>query len=274
MWRAVRDTRYKYIRNYMPHLPYSQYLDYLWRMPATRAWEREYRAGNLNEIQRRFFEPKPTEELYDLAADPHEVNNLADDPRHAERLRRMREALREWILDIRDTGFLPEAEMLFRSEGATPYEMARASGKYDLESILKAAEAAGDRDPADLPKLIKFLRDEDSAIRYWGAVGCLALGEKSKPAIDELSRVLHDASPNVRIAAAEALSELGSTEDVLAVLTEALDHPSEEVQLHAANVVDRVDEKARPLLDKMRELAGTESKYVQRVMEKAVSDLE
>jgi arylsulfatase A-like enzyme len=36
------------------------------------------------------------DQLYDLVADPHEQNNLAEDPNHAERLERMRDRLREY----------------------------------------------------------------------------------------------------------------------------------------------------------------------------------
>ena len=84
--RAVRDKRYKYIRNFMPNLPWGQRLSYLWRAPSMAAWHKAWQAGALNATQRRFFEPKEMEELYDTQADPHEVNNLAADPAYAETL--------------------------------------------------------------------------------------------------------------------------------------------------------------------------------------------
>ena len=76
LMRSLRDERFLYIRNYMPHRPYGQYLRYLWRMPATRSWEKEYLEGRCNEVQSRFWQEKPAEELYDVKADPHNVNNL------------------------------------------------------------------------------------------------------------------------------------------------------------------------------------------------------
>jgi N-sulfoglucosamine sulfohydrolase len=63
MVRSVRDKRYRYIRNYMPHKIYGQYLEYLWQAPSMGSWENEYRAGRLNKIQSAFWEPKPSEEL-------------------------------------------------------------------------------------------------------------------------------------------------------------------------------------------------------------------
>jgi hypothetical protein len=41
---------------------------------------------------------RPAEELYDLAKDPYEQNNLATDPAHAEPLATLREKLKAWRL--------------------------------------------------------------------------------------------------------------------------------------------------------------------------------
>jgi arylsulfatase A-like enzyme len=41
--------------------------------------------------------PRPKEELYDAEADPYQLHNLADDPKHAEALDRLRAALDAWI---------------------------------------------------------------------------------------------------------------------------------------------------------------------------------
>ena len=51
---------------------------------------RAVREGKLNAAQRRFFEAKAPEALYDVEADPHEVRNLAGDPAHAKTLRKLR----------------------------------------------------------------------------------------------------------------------------------------------------------------------------------------
>ena len=51
----------------------------------------------LNEAQRFFFEPeKPAEELYDLQEDPHELNNLANDPAYSDILNDLRGKLENW----------------------------------------------------------------------------------------------------------------------------------------------------------------------------------
>src|SRR5690606_22284610 len=37
--RAVRDRKYRYIRNYMPHRIYAQPIECLFRAPSIRSWE-------------------------------------------------------------------------------------------------------------------------------------------------------------------------------------------------------------------------------------------
>jgi len=111
--RAVRDTRYKYIRNFYPELPYAQYIDYMDAMPTCRVWRKWNEDGKLNDIQKLWMAPtKPKEELYDTETDPHEVKNLADSPAHQDKLKELRAALDKWIVDTKDMGEITETEMI------------------------------------------------------------------------------------------------------------------------------------------------------------------
>lgn len=113
--RCVRDKRYKYIRNFHPELPYAQRIDYMEQMPTTRIW-REFNAeGKLNAAQKLWFaKAKPPEELYDLRADPHELNNLAGHRAHRARLSELRDALDRWIVETGDLGAVAETELISR----------------------------------------------------------------------------------------------------------------------------------------------------------------
>ena len=111
--RAVRDKRYKYLRNFQPERGYYLPLDYRERMASMQELLRLRDAGELNEIQSQWFRSsKPEEELFDTWTDPHELNNLADDPAHAERLAEFRQALQEWMDDSGDMGFIPETDLI------------------------------------------------------------------------------------------------------------------------------------------------------------------
>jgi arylsulfatase A-like enzyme len=267
--RCVRDKRWKYIRNYMPHLPWSQHIGYMYQMPTMMAWQRLHDEGKLNDVQDRFFHPKPVEELYDTQADPHEINNLAGDPKHQHVIERLRRVLLEWMLEIRDLGFLPEAELRTRFEAKAPYEAVRADPRsYPVQQLIDAAEIAT---RGQSNEIFGFLEDRDSAFRYWGAVGCVAMGEKAKPAADALLKALSDPSPSVQVAAAEALCGLGRLDDALPVLSRALKHESEWVRLAAVNVLDRLGSKADSVKPAMKEMAE-KNEYVKRVLEHALGE--
>jgi len=280
MSRSVFDGRYKYIRNYMPHRPQAQYFEYQWRMPTMRVWQRLYDEGELQGAQAAFFAPKAAVELYDTLSDPFEVYNLADSPTHRTVLERLGQAHREWMLTVRDVGLLPEDELRGRARGGAEYDMARDPRRYPVERILDAASLAGSADRGSLERLMALFADEDSAVRYWGAVGCVRLGCDAAPAKEALIGLLDDEAPSVRIAAAEALCELGEEKQALPVLVQALSHRRIEVELQAAIVLDLLDHRALQALGDLaraaqseERIAGDGSGCVQRVVRKALADV-
>ena len=112
MVRAVRDKRFKYLRNYLPTRPPLSWLPFRDRHAGSQALWDGYAAGTLDESQRVLFpEPRPAEELYDTETDPHELHNLADDPAHRQTLQRMRRQLDQWRAEIGDMGEMDETVM-------------------------------------------------------------------------------------------------------------------------------------------------------------------
>lgn len=130
--RAVRDERYKYIRNDDAALPLTPPADAV-RSPTFRAMRRLRDAGKLDPGHGTAFgAPRPPEELYDLDADPDERHNLADDPAHAEALARLRSGLAAWS---RATGDAAAPDRL------RPDEFDRETG----QRLLRPAEAPRSR---------------------------------------------------------------------------------------------------------------------------------
>jgi uncharacterized sulfatase len=260
MVRTVRDRRYVYIRNYMPHLIYGQHVAYMFETPTTQVWKRLFDQSKLTPAQSHFWQKKPPEELYDLENDPDEVNNLAGSPAHREILERMRKAEQEWIARVRDVGFLPEPEIHSRSEGSTPCDIGHDDAKYPLARIVAAAELASGMKADAVPELKKALADADSAVRYWGAMGLLM---RDRPAVEaahgELQKALADAAPCVRLAAASALSQCGTQADLeqaLPVLVE-LAPPGKHgvnVSLMALNAIEALGPKADSALPALQKL--------------------
>lgn len=111
--RAVRDERFKYIRNYRPKQGYYLPVEYRERIPTMQELLRLRAEGELDSIQSLWFkERKPMEELYDCQADPHELHNLAEDPKYAHTLNEFREEMDRWLPEIGDQPNLPERELI------------------------------------------------------------------------------------------------------------------------------------------------------------------
>ncbi|MBA61603.1 MAG: hypothetical protein CMJ76_04485 [Planctomycetaceae bacterium] len=94
--RAVRDSRYLYIRNSFPEFPATPPADAVRSLSydSMQVLESE---GKLPEHQRQcFLYPRAAEELYDLQADPHSLNNIAADPAQAEIKARLSKQLDVW----------------------------------------------------------------------------------------------------------------------------------------------------------------------------------
>lgn len=111
--RAVRDARFKYVRNYRPDLPYLGYIPYRDRAESMQEIHRLLEAGELGPDQWQFWaRKKPLEELYDTELDPHEIHNLAADPRYVDKLAELRAAHEKWKEAYGDLGELTEQELI------------------------------------------------------------------------------------------------------------------------------------------------------------------
>lgn len=103
--RSLRTDRWKYILNLHPEFAFTTHIDLPGNLGQRAFWSTWESAAQTNEqaaaiVQR--YHARPAEELYDLAADPHEQRNLAADARHATQLRQMRSRLQEWMRESGD----------------------------------------------------------------------------------------------------------------------------------------------------------------------------
>lgn len=137
--RAVRDKRFKYIRNYRPEKPFVQFIPYRDQMALMRELLRLEQENGLDEIQKLWFrDSKPIEELYETLEDPFEVRNLAEVPEFASKLQELRSAHETWVAETGDLGMIPEPELVKRMwppEGVQPEtespDFSRESGNFD-----------------------------------------------------------------------------------------------------------------------------------------------
>lgn len=111
--RAVRDKRFRYVRNYKPDEPYIKPLAYRDRQKIMQQLNKMIEEGALTKDHWQFWaKSKPVEELYDIHADPFEIHNLASDPEHFEKMLELRAALDDWIAECNDPLDMPEDELV------------------------------------------------------------------------------------------------------------------------------------------------------------------
>lgn len=106
--RTVRTEEWRYIRNGYPDraMLQPQYRD---NQPTVKDLKRLFLGNQLSSYQaEHWFGTRPTEELYHLESDPHQMHNLADDPKFVEQLAYHRGLLDAWIEETGDRGQQPE----------------------------------------------------------------------------------------------------------------------------------------------------------------------
>ena len=107
--RTVRSDRYRYIRNYFPDRPMMQ-ADYRDNKPIVKDIKQAFKDGILTDYQaEHWFGTRLEEELYDLEADPHQMNNLAANPEFESALLEHQDVLENWIKQTGDLSQEPES---------------------------------------------------------------------------------------------------------------------------------------------------------------------
>ncbi len=239
---------------------------------------RVYALGKLPKEAALFMvKTKPVEELYDVDADPHEVNNIAGDPKFADVLRQLRERHLHWVTEARDLGLMPESEIARReAEAGSRFAILNGEGGKELMQDLRRASSLAIAPKANQQRLIDETSHPDPAVQYWGLVGLgnLAAPDDVTSLTDLLRRRVSSPVPCVRIAAARAMLKFGVQAEALPILKRDLLGGPEWARLQAAIVLDEADEAARPLLAELRTcLSHQPNKYITRVANRAVNEL-
>lgn len=253
--RAVRTERYHYIRNFMPHIGWEPML-YGWQHAPflLEEWKCEAEAGRLRAGTRQdcFFSPrKPVEELYDMVADPWQMRNLACDPEHRDVLEELRGECERWMIENRDLGLLSQHELYARTGAGTHLAMGGDPDRNPVARLLEAANLANRVDSRSIPAVERLLRDDDCAVRRWGAIGMLTAGHEAAAASALTVAALDDPAPDVRVVAAEALADGPHARAAFETLVSLLSHERLVVRNETLLTIARLGLRARPALDRL-----------------------
>lgn len=106
--RSVRTADWKYIRNLHPDYYFSTHVDLVKSQSGGggyfATWEEKAKTDPAAAAVVKRYHERPSEELYDLQADPLELKNLAADPRQATRLAELRAEVTAWMKANGDEG--------------------------------------------------------------------------------------------------------------------------------------------------------------------------
>jgi N-sulfoglucosamine sulfohydrolase len=241
MVRSIRDKRYRYQRNFYPHLPFAPYQTAQFAAPVYMRWAELARDGKLEGSQEEYaLRFKPLEQLYDSENDPHMIKNVADDPAYAEVLEQMRRRLYDWMVETRDMGILEEHEINRRAKGRPLWKVGQELDNY--EGILETANLQLQGLDA-VEELKTRSEDANSLVRFWAVLGLVVItqtagAETIEGIVPILEKALADDSVDVRLIASEGLFNLGQYEEALPVLIDAMNHPSAEVLVRVGNILD------------------------------------
>ena len=243
MRRGLTDGRWKYIRRFTPHLSAAPYSYYQFSQAGWRAWQQAWKEGKLKGRHKDIWlGNQPIEELFDLQSDPWEVNNLATDTSHVKRLTTMRARLKKKMIEVKDTGLIPEPMFaeLAHSQPISSYWNTRSA---KLPSLADLAFTASDRNTKNLPLLIKTLDSKDPVTRYWAAQGILILGKSANHAQPDMTRLLTDSQSAIRVTAAQYLFTLGKKEQSVTALMAELNRKNnnEYAQLNTINAITQIN---------------------------------
>lgn len=224
--RSLRKGKYQYIRYFQPFLPDGLQNNYRYRMLAFTEWRDLYKDGKLTGSQLQFFQSKPVEQLFDAEADPHEINNLASDPRYANVLKDLRTRLATQMRALPDLSFYPESKLVSVMGDPVGFgqkhkaEIAQMADIHDLALLpFSAAEA----------RLIAALESDNVWLRYSAAMTCSEIGAEATSLAEKVIPLIHDNSLVVRIRAAEFLG-LINTIDPQPILADIVNRTSNPVE--------------------------------------------
>ncbi|MGI9471719.1 MAG: sulfatase-like hydrolase/transferase [Rubripirellula sp.] len=153
--RTVRTDRFRYTRNYKTD---RIFLQPQYRDPKdyVRNLREMYADGSLSpKLTEIYFGERPAEELYDVKADPSQLENLAEDPQYALELKRHRNLLDQWLA-AGDAGVGEESdeELAFQANDqkwgkAVNPEYERVRTDSDGDGLSDEWEQINGRDPDD-----------------------------------------------------------------------------------------------------------------------------
>jgi len=242
LMHSARNRQYRYIRNYYPERIYGQHLEYLWRSRAVRDWEQLNYINKLNEVQSAYWKTKPYEELYDIVKDPHNINNLATDPKYSKVLASMSKATDKWIAEIKPLDVFPEPMMVEIDKNSVLFDSIKG-GNYPLMKIHKVARMSARAAEKDFKKLYAYTKDKNPVIAFWGIKAMFQYGNelRSSGLLDEIKKNLTHPELYIQNLTANLLISMGENPDCKEIIMKGINSGNAFNRLEALLLYESLD---------------------------------
>jgi len=205
--RTIRKGRYKYNRNYQGYYPDGLQNNYRYRMLAFEEWRQLFQnSDKLNAAQQQFFLPRPPEQLFDIEADPHEINDLSKDPKHRETLLQLRNLLNEKVKSINDLSFYPENFMVENAlQDGIQYGEKQTK---EINNLVDISNLQLEEFSKAKSSLLQHMGSQNPNARYWALINCTTFRQKDPELISKAKSLLNDKDRMVVNRAAEFLGSI------------------------------------------------------------------
>jgi N-sulfoglucosamine sulfohydrolase len=235
MARSVRGRRYLYIRNFMPHLGYNQTTGWPDKGSIRHEFYALKNSPELSPSLRHFISPTRTvEELYDCKNDPQNLNNLAKHSEHQTTLENMRAVLKNEMLQKKDLGVFPEADINRITTEKPMYEKLRETDlnyKEIVDQLFKVGVSTEE-------VYTTALNSKSGTIRYWALIGLSRFKSFTASTLKRLEDLLQDEYDSVRIEAAALLHGLDQRQEAVQTLLQVLSSNNYSAKLHACRAIE------------------------------------
>jgi N-sulfoglucosamine sulfohydrolase len=223
LMHTARNRQYRYIRNYYPERVYGQFIEYLWFNRGVREWEQLFKENKLNEAQSAYWKTKPYEELYDIVNDPHNVNNLAKNPKYAPDLKELSDATDKWIEEIKPMDVFPEPMMVEVDKKGVLWNTFKDKN-YPLMKIHEVARMSARADKKDFNQLYAFTKDKNPVLAFWGIKAMFQYPDEIKASdkLNELRKNLSHPELYIQNLTANVLVSLGEKLDCKDLITRGI----------------------------------------------------
>ncbi len=266
--RCVRDSRFKYIRNFMSHMPHMQPNKYKDGKKIIQVIRGMHKEGKLNGIQARpFAVRRPPEELYDLKNDPFELVNLAENPINQNRLLLLRNALIKKMIETRDVGLIPEPILEdIGLDSGNKYKAFLDKDRSKQTRRLSDLIAAGEANNSS--KILDYAKSSDPSTRYWAAVWLGVNNTTEGKSV--LVEMVSDQVPAIRVAAAQALYRLGETSR-LKLLVEHINDPNLIVGMFALRAIEELGDAGKVYMDTIAKAQKSNYEFSRRIAQRLIA---